>query len=69
LIGQILQLTALILVFCGLTVIYFFIAVYISVKKFGGSLEKRHIYVILGLAAIFFIISIILSILGSALSV
>jgi hypothetical protein len=39
------------------------------VKKFGGSLEKRHIFVILGLAAIFFIISIILSVLGSALSV
>jgi hypothetical protein len=69
LIGQILQLTALILVFCGLIVLYFFIAVYISIKKFGGNLEKRHIYVILGLAAIFFIISIILSVLGSALSV
>jgi hypothetical protein len=69
LIGQILQLLALISVFCGLTVVYFFIAVYISVKKFGGSLEKRHIFVILGLAAIFFIISIILSVLGSALSV
>jgi hypothetical protein len=39
------------------------------VKKFGGNLEKRHIYVILGLAAIFFIISIILSVLGSAISV
>lgn len=68
-IGQLLQLIALILVFCGLIVVNFFIAVYISIKKFGGSLEKRHIFVILGLAAIFFIISIILSVLGSALSV
>lgn len=68
-IGQLLQLIALILVFCGLIVVYFFIAVYISIKKFGGSLEKRHIFVILGLAAIFFIISIILNVLGSALSV
>jgi hypothetical protein len=39
------------------------------VKKFGGNLEKRHIFVILGLAAIFFIISVILNVLGSALSV
>jgi hypothetical protein len=48
-------------------VIYFFIVVYISIKKFGGSLEKRHIFVILGLAVLFFVMSVILNIVGSTI--
>lgn len=68
-IGELLQLIALISVFCGLIVVYFLIAVYISLKKFGGSLERRHIYVISGLAVLFFVISIILNFIGSLLTI
>jgi uncharacterized membrane protein len=65
LISEILQLIGLLSAFCGLTVIYFYIAIYISIRSSGGRLEKKHTYVILGLAALFFAVSAILNILGS----
>jgi len=67
LMGEILQLISIISAFCGLIIIYFFIAVYISIRNFGGRLERKHICVIMGLAILFFVVSVILNIVGSTI--
>jgi len=50
---------------CGLVVINFLFIVFISVKRLGGSLEKRHVIVISSVALLFFLASVILGYLGS----
>jgi len=50
---------------CGFIVINFLLAVYVSVKRMGGNLEKRHVYVISSVALLFLFGGAVLSFLGS----
>jgi hypothetical protein len=61
----IIQLVSAVSAICGLVVINFLLMIYVSVKRFGGSLERRHIYVISTVALLFFLASIVLSMLGN----
>lgn len=61
----ILQLVSLLSAFCGLITISFLMIVYISTKKIGGNLERRHIFVISAVALLFFLGAMALSILGA----
>lgn len=61
----ILQLISLLLAFCGLAVVSFVLALYITLKRLGGDLERRHLLVIVGVAFFLFLGAIILSIVGS----
>jgi hypothetical protein len=63
--NPIIQLIGLLSAFCGLVTISFLMIVYITVKRFGGKIEKRHVMVISGVSALFFGGAIILNILGS----
>jgi hypothetical protein len=58
----ILQLIGLVLAFCGLVALSFVLALYISIKKLGGSLERRHLLVITGVVFLLFLGAIVLSI-------
>lgn len=60
-----LQLVGVILEICALMVINFLFAVYITVKRLGGNLEKRHIYTISGSALTLFLSGMILFALGA----
>ena len=62
---EILQLVGLLSAFCGLITISFLMMIYVSIKRLGGSLERRHVLVISGVAFLFFLGAIILSIVGS----
>jgi hypothetical protein len=64
--NQILQLAGILLAICGWVAVNFILVVYISVKKLGGSLEKRDIFVLCGIAALLFLGAIILSMLGAS---
>jgi len=59
-----LQLAGAISAICGFVVINFLLAVYVSVKRMGGNLEKRHVYVISSVALTFFLVGVLLSYLG-----
>ena len=61
----IIQLLSAVSAICGLVVINFLLMMYVSIKRFGGSLERRHIYVISSVALLFFLTSIVLSIIGN----
>lgn len=60
-----LQLAGAISAICGFIVINFLLAVYVSVKRMGGNLEKRHVYVISSVALLFLFGGAVLSFLGS----
>jgi len=59
-----LQLAGAIAVICGFVVVNFLIAVYISIKRMGGKLERRHVLVISCVALLFFLGGILLSYIG-----
>ena len=61
----IIQLLSAFSAICGLVVINFLLMIYVSIKRFGGNLERRHIYVITTVALVFFLASIVLSIIGN----
>ncbi|MEM4713765.1 MAG: hypothetical protein QXQ61_04360 [Candidatus Bathyarchaeia archaeon] len=63
--NSILQFIGILSAVCGWITINFFLIVYISVKRLGGNLEKKDIFVLCGVAALFFIAAALLSILGS----
>jgi hypothetical protein len=63
----ILQLVGLLSAFCGLITISFLMIIYISIKRVGGSLERRHILVISGVALVFFLGAMALSIIGATI--
>ena len=50
---------------CGFVVMNFLLALYISVKRLGGNLERRHVYVISTVGLIFFVGGAILAYVGS----
>jgi hypothetical protein len=62
--NPILQLIGLISAICGWVVLNFILIVYISVKRLGGTLERRHILVICSVAALLFVGAILLTILA-----
>jgi hypothetical protein len=49
---------------CGWIVINFILVIYISVKRLGGSLERRHILVMGSAAVLLFLGAIVLTILA-----
>jgi len=59
-----LQFAGAVSVICGFVVVYFLLVVHISLKRLGGSLEKRHIYTISAVALTFLSLGILLSFLG-----
>ncbi len=63
----ILQLVGLLSAFCGLITISFLMIIYISLKRVGGNLERRHIFVISGVALVFFLGAMALSIIGATI--
>lgn len=63
--NEILQLAGAVSIICGFIVMNFLLALYISVKKLGGNLEKRHIYVIGTVALLFAVGGAIVAYVGS----
>ncbi len=61
----IIQLLGAVSAICGLVVLNFLILMYVGVKRLGGNLERRHVYVISAVALMFFLVSTILSFLGN----
>jgi len=59
-----LQLAGALSAICGFVVINFLLALYITVKRLGGTIEKRHVYVIGSVSLLFFLTGIILSYVG-----
>jgi hypothetical protein len=62
--NPVLQLVGLLSAFLGLITICFLLIIYISVKRLGGNIERRHLLVISGVAFFFFLGALGLSILG-----
>jgi hypothetical protein len=60
----VLQLAGAVSVICGFIVMNFLLALYISVKRLGGNLERRHVYVISTVGLLFFLGGIILAYVG-----
>jgi hypothetical protein len=63
----ILQLAGLLLAMCGMITASFLMIVYVSVKRLGGTMERRHIIVISGVAFIFFSGAIVLTAVGQTI--
>jgi hypothetical protein len=63
--NPIIQLVGLLSAFCGLVTISFLMIVYVSLKRLGGTIERRQVIVISGVSLLFFGGAIILNILGS----
>jgi hypothetical protein len=63
----ILQLAGLLSAMCGMITASFLLIVYVSVKRLGGTMERRHIMVISGVAFIFFSGAIILTAVGQTI--
>lgn len=63
--NPLIQLVGALSAICGLIVVYFVLIVYMSVRKMGGSLERRHVYVLCSVALLFFFGAVILSIVGA----
>jgi len=60
----ILQLVGLLSAMCGLITASFLLIVYVSVKRLGGTMERRHVTVIGGVAVVFFAGAVILTAAG-----
>ena len=63
----ILQLVGLLSAFCGLISLMFLLIIYVTVRRLGGSIERRHVIVIGGVSFLFFLGAIALGILGSTI--
>ena len=63
----ILQLVGLLSAFCGLISLMFLLIIYVTVRRLGGSIERRHVIVISGVSFFFFLGAIALGILGSTI--
>jgi hypothetical protein len=51
---------------CGYVVLLFLLIIYVSLKRMGGSIERRHVIVIGTVAAIFFVGAAILTYVGTS---
>ena len=65
--NAIIQLVGLVSAFCGLVTLSFLMIIYVTVKRLGGSVERRHLAVIGGVALLFFIGAITLNVIGSTI--
>lgn len=61
------QLAGFLSAICGLIVINFLLIIYVTVKRLGGSLERRHVIVMSAVAALFFAGGAALTYIGSVL--
>ncbi len=66
--NAIVELLGALSIILALIVINFLLLIYISVKRQGGALERRHIFVIGGVALAFFLVGILLFIIGESLA-
>jgi hypothetical protein len=48
------QLAGFLSAICGLVVINFLLIIFVTIKRLGGSLERKHVIVIGTVAALFF---------------
>jgi ABC-type Fe3+-siderophore transport system permease subunit len=60
----ILQLVSLLSAMCGLITASFLLIVYTSVRRLGGTMERRHLIVISGVALAFFLGAVTLAAVG-----
>jgi hypothetical protein len=67
LVNLIVELAGALSIVLGLIIINFLLMIYISVKKQGGSLERRHILVISAVAAMFFLVGAVVYGVGGLL--
>jgi hypothetical protein len=65
--NAILELIGLLSAFCGLVSLMFLMIIYITVRRLGGRIERRHAIVISGVSFFFFLGAIVLNILGSTI--
>jgi hypothetical protein len=63
----ILELVGLLSAFCGLVSLMFLMIIYLTVRRLGGSIERRHAIVIGGVSFSFFLGAIVLNIMGSTI--
>lgn len=63
--NPIFQLISILLAVCGWVTVNFLVIIYVSVKRLGGKLEKRHTAVLCSVASIFFLSAIAISVLSS----
>jgi hypothetical protein len=63
----ILELVGLLSAFCGLISLMFLIIIYLTIRRLGGNIERRHAIVISGVSFLFFLGAVILNILGSTI--
>jgi len=62
----IVELLGVVSAICGYVVLLFLLIIYVSVKRMGGSIERRHVIVIGSVATIFFVGAAILTYIGTA---
>ena len=65
--NAILELVGLLSAFCGLVSLMFLMIIYLTVRRLGGSIERRHVIVISGVSFFFFLGAIVLNVLGSTI--
>jgi hypothetical protein len=63
----ILELVGLLSAFCGLVSLLFLMIIYLTVRRLGGNIERRHAIVISGVSFFFFLGAVILNVLGSTI--
>jgi hypothetical protein len=65
--NAILGLAGLLSAFCGLISLMFLMIIYLTVRRLGGKIERRHAVVIGGVSFLFFLGAVILNVLGSTI--
>jgi hypothetical protein len=60
------QLIGALLAICGFVAMNFILIVYISVKKMGGNLERRQVYVLSSVVLGFFVCAVVLTVLAES---
>jgi hypothetical protein len=65
--NAILELIGLLSAFCGLVALMFLVIIYLTVRRLGGNIERRHVIVIGGVSFLFFLGAVMLNILGSTI--
>ncbi len=66
--NPLLQIIGMISTLCGFVVINFLLALYISLKKMGGNIEKKDAFVIVAVASALFLGGMLLYYLGGLIA-
>ena len=63
----VLQLLGAVLEICGFIALYFLVALYVSIKTLGGSIERKHAATVSGVALLLILGGMVLYYLGGFL--